>query len=402
MYINLSSNNNLFFYFLNDNIGMVGESVTLDNVDAWSIYYENYYKMYADNLNNAISSLQENVIDKLFKSSDLNQLTDDFAFEIQKSGNGNVSFSKDINDEFKSILFENKFNQSDSGYAYIKLKEKTNASNYISNLLFGINDYKDLSQQFNITEIPSGSELTSSLFDSKKDATMVFWTKIGSNKTYNDDGLFSISNDKSNEAFYFEDDDAGFISKTNLIQQIQFRNDSIKNKTDEWIMWSIKFDNHNTGKLGLHITVYGYDNNKISVNELNNSVFSISYPNLNFDYITRMTDDFFKNSVFRFGYSYKKSYNQLQKNEQFYNGRLRNLIFFKGHLTQKEERGLFKKGILSNYTWNFDYDDDQLYQITSETNSIFFLGLVGIYDCGNVLIQNCLTNFGGKIYNLTK
>ena len=381
---------------------MVGESVTLDNADAWSIYYENYYKTYANNLKQSIDSLQENVIDKLFKSSDVDRLTDEFAFEIQKSGNGSVSFSTDAKDGFNSILFTNKFNQNDSGYGYIKLKEKTGSSNYLAKLLFGKNEYKELSQQFTISEIPSGAELTSSLFDSKKDATMVFWTKISSGKTYNDDGIFSFSNDRSNESFYFEDDDAGFISKSNLIQQIQFRNDSIKNKTDEWIMWSIKFDNHNSNKLGLHVTVYGSDDKKISVNELNNSIFTISHPQTNLDYITRMTEEFFNNSVFRVGYSYKKSYNQLQKNENFFNGRLRNLMFFKGHLTQKEERGLFKKGILSNYTWNFNYDEDQLYQIASDTNSMFFLGLVGIYDCNNVLVQNCLTNFSGKIYNLTK
>lgn len=374
----------------------------MDNENAWAIYYENYYKVYADNLKAAIDSLQESIINKLFKTSDIEKLIDEFSFEIQKSGNGSVSFSVDKKDYFNSLQFTNKFNQNDSGYGYIKLKDGGGASDYLAKFLFGKNEYKELSQQFNLSEIPSGATATSGLFDSKKDATMVFWTKIPDGSTYNDDGLFSFSNDESNESFYFEDDDAGFISKTNFSQQIQFRNDSIKNKTNEWIMWSIKFDNHNSNKLGLHVTVYGYDKEKISVNEINNSVFSISRPEMNLDYITRMSEDFFNNSVFRVGYSYKKSYNQLQKNENFFNGRIRNLMFFKGHLSQKEERGLFKKGILSNYTWNINYDEDQLYQISSDTNSIFFLGLVGIYDCSNVLIQNCLTSFSGKIYNLTK
>ena len=75
-------------------------------------------------------------------------------------------------------------------------------------------------------------------------------------------------------------------------------------------------------------------------------------------------------------------------------------MFFKGHLTSKEERGLFKKGILSNYTWNFEYDENQLNELISNTESSFFLGMVGIYDCNDVMVQNCLTNFSGKIYNL--
>ena len=301
VYINLSSSNNLFFYFLNDHIGLVGESVESNITNNWLIYYETYYKNYADALANAIESLHKKIIDKLFNSDDVKKLKNEFTFEITKSGNGNVLFldpDDSSGDLFQSIKFENNLNETGSGYGYLKLKDDSVANDYLSKLLFKKNDYNSLMQQFDITEIPPSSDLTSSLFDSKKDATMVFWTKISG--SFNDNGLFSFSNDSSNETFYFEVEKAGFISKTNFTQQIEFRIDQLKDLDNNWIMWSIKFDNHNENKLGLHVTAYGYDKNNLSICELNNSIFSISNPNNNLDYIVRMTDDFFNNSLFSF------------------------------------------------------------------------------------------------------
>ena len=166
-------------------------------------------------------------------------------------------------------------------------------------------------------------------------------------------------------------------------------------------MWSVKFDNFNKDKLGMQVTAYGYDDEGHVTNyDMNNSLFNIKNPEKNTDYINKLSEDFFKSPNFRFGYLYKNSYNELQKNEQFFNGRIRNLMFFKGHLTPNEERSLFKKGIVGNYTWNFQYDEEQVKNLINDTNSTFFLGMVGIYDCANVLVQNCLIKFNGKIYNL--
>ena len=216
VYLNLSSSNNLFYYFLNDNVGIVGDSVVSDFSESWTIYYEQYYKPYADKLRFGINELQNEVIDKLFNNQDIEQLIHNFTFEIRKSGTGGVSFTVDTKDNFKSLNFINKYNENDSGFGYIKLNDNGIASKYISDILLGKHQYTNLYQHFNIDqiEIPSAAILTSSLFDSTKDATMVFWTKIPSGETYNDNGLFSIKNEKTGEEIYFEDDEFGCITKS--------------------------------------------------------------------------------------------------------------------------------------------------------------------------------------------
>ena len=371
--------------------------------ESWNIYYETYYKPYADKINESISSLQINVLNKLFNSDDIEKLIEEFTFETKRSGNGEILFSVDSFDNFRSLSFSNKYGINSSGYGYIKLKDESNASRYLSDILFKKHEYNNLYQHFNsdLIKIPSAAALTSSLFDSRKDATMVFWTKIPSGEYYNDHGIFSIINEQTSEEIYFQDDEFGSITRTNNNFSIPFRNDDIKNNTDEWIMWSIKFDNHNQNKLGIQVTVYNYDElGNLNSHSLNNSIFTIKNPEENKDYFNKLSDEFFDNPNLKFGYNYKISANELTKNEEFFNGRIRNLIIFRGHLTSEEERSLFNKGIVGNYTWNYQYDEDKVKEIKTDADSIFFLGMIGVYDCPNVLIQNCLINFNGKTYNI--
>lgn len=104
----------------------------------------------------------------------------------------------------------------------------------------------------------------------------------------------------------------------------------------------------------------------------------------------------FDNFTINIGFSKEPSVNS--SNTYYYDGYFRNLTFFKGHLTANEEASLFRLGILNDYEWHSDYEDEQLKELINSGE--FFLGLVSIYDSNNINIINCESKYDGTTYKI--
>ena len=120
--------------------------------------------------------------------------------------------------------------------------------------------------------------------------------------------------------------------------------------------------------------------------------------NEEFDQVFNAYESQFDNFTINIGYSEEPTANGI--NKAYYDGYFRNLTFFKGHLTSKEETALFRLGILNNYEWTSDYENEQLAELIN--NGTFFLGLVSIYDSNNINIINCETKYDGITYKIEK
>ena len=242
---------------------------------------------------------------------------------------------------------------------------------------------------------------------------MIFWT-YGITQ---DSPLFSIS--------YIEKDDSenlvneyelfsnvnkyGSISN-GFYRQKYLLEDQLNNYLSSWIMWSIQFDNYsyenknrvrNIPNIGMNINAYVKDSQEIKKINLNISKISLNETANNLEYIPNsfynISSYLDENVLLNFGYSYQPNQDE-HSVSSYFNGKLRNIMFFKGHLTEFEEVGLFNYGISNKFIFETQNDLKMFNELIK--NEKFFLGLVGIYDCSNVIVQNCLTKFNGKLFKI--
>ena len=429
------------------------------NVEAYAEFL-NRYKIEAsfNSLTYALSGLNVNVIQKIV-SDDFDTIEDDLAFSISEglSNFKNVPSIKNTSDDYI------KSNHSDGSVDAIKFSYNINSgkSNYLTlnskygsqlgKLLFDSNYWGNLKQKF-LGDLPNHLRM----FNSQWDSTLVFWTKFNSSTDTDRVAILSFTSGANNK-FRFsikpfsyasvsmnndsEGDSIGNISSAELKNPIFGNDDSKVGDRYSWVMWSIKFDNstkyfekgENDGPdfrhyIGLNVTTYTFEEN----NNING--YNIVRHNLNVipmdddtsessmditrfkepDYvwepfesnplsgITGISSEYynsqFDNFSINIGFSKEPSING--SNTYYYDGFFRNLTFFKGHLTSYEESALFRLGILNNYEWTSDYENEQLAELIN--TGTFFLGLVSIYDSNNINIINCESKYDGITYKIEK
>ena len=406
----------------------------------------------------ALSGLSENVVKKIV-TSNFDTLEDDLSFTINEgiSTFKNVIPIKNTSDDFiksnhsdgsvDAVQFSYNLNSGKSSYLSLSSKY----GKQLGKLLFESNYWGNLKQKF-LGDLPNHLRM----FNSKWDSTIVFWTKFNYSTDTDRVVILSFSSG-TNQKFRFsikphsyasismnnsdDGDSIGNLSSAELKNPI-FGTDTTKiDDRYSWVMWSIKFDNSTKyfekglddgpdfrHYNGLNVTTYTFEpsNNVIGYNivkhDLNvkpmndddaSSLGEIinfkepnyvwepfesnplsGFPTISNEYYEDQFDDF----TINIGYSKEPSING--NNSYYYDGYFRNLTFFKGHLTSYEETALFRLGILNNYEWSSDYENEQLTELIN--NGTFFLGLVSIYDSNNINIINCESKYDGITYKIEK
>ena len=405
-----------------------------------------------DSIASALTDINDNVLVK-FVTKTFNTIKEDLTFEV---GNGDLKFKnvlpiKKTSDDFIKSNHSNgsidaiqfSYDINSKQYNYLTLNSKY--GNQLGKLLFDSNHWENLKQK-----ISENSKIK--MFDSKWDSTLVFWTKFNSSTdtdrtailsfTSGTDKRFRFSIKPFSYASISMSDENGGDSSGNL-SSAELKNSILGNgevKSDDrysWVMWSIKFDNSTKYKyeenidnnifrhlFGLNVTTYtfekfdninGYNivkhnlnvipmddtifNNEINDLKESNYIWEpfignplLSGSDLSYD----KYDSQFDNFIINIGYSKEPSIDGF--NTYNYDGYFRNLTFFKGHLSSNEEISLFKLGILNNYEWPSDYENEQLSELIK--NGTFFLGLVSIYDSNNINIINCESKYDGITYKI--
>ena len=334
-------------------------------------------------------------------------------------------------------------------YNYLSLQSEY--TKFLGKLLFESNEWENIKQKFS-------SNLSNEfyLLNSQYDVTITFWTKftnasdidkmsilsfltgvdVNSKFSINPVSYSSVnySNNSDNET---ADSFGNYESK--LVSGL-FAND-FKDR-NSWVMWSVKIDNTSRYRkrakkenqfedfknyIGLNVTTYIYEtvnNNELKVKRTNSNFYAISenekytlndFDLKKYDYVwepfktnpfiddlSEMTqqdyDSQFNDFKINIGYSQESA--GLSINRYYYNGYLRNLTFFKGHLTAAEEEGLFKLGILNDYDWPSEYDRAELSKLINSGR--FFLGLISVYNSNNINILNCDLKYNGNTYKINK
>lgn len=430
------------------------------NNEAFQTFLNNYKILASFNsLTYALSGLDYNVIQKII-ANDFDDLKEDMAFNINE---GSLKFKNilpilDTSDDYvksnhsdgsvDALSFSYNINTGKSTYLTLKSKY----GKQIGKLLFESNYWDTLKQKF-IGTLPSYLKM----YDSKWDSTLVFWTKFNPSTDTDRIAILSFMSGKDRD-FKFsirphsyasilkgdgeDGDEFGNISSSELKNPI-FGTDNSKVKDRySWVMWSIKFDNStryfengddNTPDfkhyIGLNVSTYTFEMSKASINSFNVVKHNLNIEPMNdltetqVDSITKFKtpnyvwepfisnplsgisgiseeeyDDQFENFTINIGFSKEPTANST--NSYYYDGYFRNLTLFRGHLTTYEEQALFRLGILNDYDWSSDYDDDQLKEMIN--NGEFFLGLVSIYDSNNINIINCESKFNGNTYKIYK
>lgn len=409
--LDVSSYNNAFAAYLDNTPGII--DYNSDKETPFTAFYQRFFENTFSELSSSIFLFKKNVVNNVYQVND-DQLKETFSFKQKIYGYGGVSFKRAKGDNFKSLCFKSSKQKGNQGYGSISIDYsndstetsniKQESMNFLINCLFNKNHWNDINESFyNLDENNKEIKNPSSFFTSKNDSTIVFWTN--SLSSYNDHGIFNFcsksnKSEKTDNEIYLKADLFGSSSSS---YPIEINNEGFRRENDNWLMWSIQFDNEQSSIIKVKGTIYFKDKetNELRTYSLNNFIYKIDKPD-EYDYIIKNDNDirnYLEKPSFEIGHIF--TLNSISENsyDHFgFNGYMRNFMIFKGHLTAAEERSLFKRGILSNYVWGTNYNKSKVEELSTETNDTFFLGLVGIYDCTNVIIQNCLTKFNGKTY----
>lgn len=432
----------------------------LTNNEAYEAFLENYKVTAAFNsLTYALSGIEVNIIEKII-SNNFEDLYNDMTLKNigENPTYKNVHRIKSTSDDFiKSNYVDGSVDSLYFIYDLYKnrtnyLSLKTKYSNVIGKLLLESNHWTDIKQKF------AGSLPTfSPMYDSQYDTTLVFWSKFNSSTDIDSIAFLSFTSGSNNE-FKFslrpysystisydenttDNDRIGNIdSSTLLLSKVIGENNNKLPDVNSWIMWSIKIDNtsrylfrgeNNTvdfrNLVGLNVTAYtfkisdksslGYEivRHDLNLKPMNDKTDTLSglneYKENNYVYYPFIEDpskinennlyqDEYDNQFndFSINIGYSKEPNANGSNSYYYDGFIRNLMLFKGHLTYIEEESLFRLGILNNYIWPSEYENDELIKLIN--SGAFFLGLVSIYDSNNINIINCDSIYNGSTYKI--
>lgn len=304
---------------------------------------------------------------------------------------------------------------------YGRLKLQSNSiTNILLKLMFESKEWTDIPQKYSATEANS-----SYMLNSKYDTTLVFWTKFNSTVDRDRTAFFSILSDSGEFKFSFKLGSITTISKANSSDnyyedygQIDSRTLNQINDNYAWVMWSVKFDNSSkyyksapgyAKKLGISINAYTFEKDGDSFKIITHDIkdFNADMPSGNYIWEpftsknqnatieeSEIYENQFMNNIIYFGYSLEDGINR--QSEFLYDGYIRNILLFKGHLTKNEERALAKAGIINEYSFLDIYTSDYMKMLVNSNK--FFLGQVGIYDTSNINIINCTNKYNGNTY----
>ena len=423
-----------FGYFLMNRMDLLNSNEIPDDEfsdDVFTMFIKNYeIDTYFNSLQYSLSGIELNVINQM-TDIQVDNLSSYFSFNTFGS---NINYEhilplKDSSDDYlKTNYFDSSvdavtMNYEDSNEIGYLTTQRNEQVQFLGRLLFSeSNKWNNLKQKF----IETSKKQYSHLYDSQFGVTLTFWTKYNVNTDIDKVAFisFMLGNDEfklsikpySISSNSFEDNDQ--IDSIDLLAD----NNNHNVNRNAWTMWSIKIDNSSKNdenlsstfknKIGFGVSTYTFKSNPSAslnysvikhdknINLLNDDpvdLISGNYISEPFDSSFINEEEYynpFENFVINIGYSKEPVANN--ENVYYYNGHIRNLILFKGHLSPKEEEALFKLGILNHYDWPTVYDSDELTKLIENGN--FFLGLVSIYDSNNINIINCNSKYDGNTY----
>ena len=375
--------------FLKERPDLVNNSIKNTSNNLSNDYIENNYradlKIIIDK-----SKLMNDVLTVLKTNLNYN-IKEDMLNFIGSSNTSIKQINKKTNYEINNIIFTNNNLYVNSLY----LENRNNDPGYIT-----------------ISKNEKGLDLlSSSLFSENVSGTICFWSKLDDDDNNTD---ITKSNNSTSNIGFFEfkfDNDFKLIINPSLIgtyqigldetiisgsahdlldiNQINFGNALYEVKND-WTFWEINFNTTKIAsdkEIGVKMTMY-YKNNEgiisgICLTKTDNSESEYIYVDFNIENKKQFELTFGKNSNSNTNY--------------YYNGYLRNLLFFNSSLTNDEINGFFKEGIQPLYDFKEKYNTTVSDLLESGQ---FFLGLIGSYNNLDININNCVLRYNGKSYEI--
>lgn len=424
---------------------------TYTNDEAYNEFISNFkIPAFFKSIEYALSSIQINVIDEIVYNN-MDNLSGDLSFSqvgqmvkfshIKPLSNSSDDFVESNYSDGSVDSLDLSYDNLTSKYGYLTLSNNRYLQ-HLGALIFNSNHWSDITQKSS-TNLNS----LSPMFDSTYDVTLTFWTKYRSStdldqvslisfRAGSDEFKFSIkpksfSSISKNQNPDVGDDSYGSIDSSDIVQDVDssLQGDEKYFDRNAWTLWSIKFDNTSRSRftgsqsgepdfrhlIGLNVTTYtfkedltgksysGYNIIKHNLNQVSmddkTEDFTIGADKFKANYVWEPFEDSkessgFENFTINIGYSKEPTANN--ENIYYFNGFIRNLTLFKGHLTSNEEEALFRLGILNDYEWPTEYETDELRKLIQSGK--FFFGLVSVYDSNNINIINCNSKYNGNTY----
>lgn len=360
-------------------------------------YYTNMFiKPYLDGITSGISEIQNEIVLKIENSV---KNLDKSLFEFKKVGNvtfdvaSKTSYDNNIKSDsigdpgIKAIKLNE--NNKNSVCEYLKL-DGNKIINYIANVLFNPNYESNI-------EDP----------ESKYKSSIMMWAKANLQEIAADDlgfiefkfGNNDIVLNPSSIRSHKSSNEESFVNLSN-------NNDVFNEHANDWILWEIQIDlskvNNDSPKLGFRMfahTYYKNENNELIHNKIELNGYNNSDVENNYNYISMpisINDLSSTNFEIYVGYNRYKTSQENSFNIKYFNGYLRNLMFFKGILNENQSKTMFDEGIQSYYGLLSQYSKSSLKKVIEQGH--FFIGLLGSYNNTNINIINCIMKHNGKSY----